>query len=659
MPEKLNAGTKIEHVVVLMLENRSYDNVLGRLYAASNAPPYDSSTGTGQSDLNGLTGTETNPDPDGGQPIAALNQASQTIGSDPHTPKQRYPGTAIPILDPGETFGCMAEQFLGGPSIYTTPPYPPHPTAPPAKPLVPPMQGFTLNYSNVLSAGSADALNNVQDVMNYLTPAQLPVTSFLANRFAVCDDWFASVPSQTYVNRIFALCASPAIVKKGSDPSYSVVNDQDHPVDLIALKPLSAMVALPSVCEQLDRVRGTKQVNWKLYFHDYSIASMNIPYIANAAADGHNENVSTFDSSDWGTNVPGQLARVPSTFVDDVTAGATANPPTCRLPAFSFIEPRYSRTYATNELPPNSNHPGGGNYLTSSKKQLLDPPIDATGGELLLMQIYNLLRSNPACWESTLLIISYDEHGGVFDHQPPPPSVPPGAVNNGTMPVPPAQESKSLIERSCDPSVAGFGYTLLGGRVPAIIVSPAVARTSTIRAYPQSFDHTSIVKTVWDLFGLSCGPNGLPSLTRRDAAAPSLVPYLTETNDTAHFVGTIVASPSFLIFSTGLHSQMLLASAGPGCELSAAVSAPLAEDMISIPAKNMKYQLSITVAAGTPQTNTFAFTVGVKDVHPFEHATPGTYTGSVTISGTNIVTGDAITAVEVPVTFYVDPNSDS
>ena len=607
----------IEHIVVVMLENRSFDNVLGWTQA-------------------GFPGTNSNPNPyDANTPIPAQNLSSQTIGGS----GQVYSGTMIPLLDPGELFCDMAEQILGeniGDSVPTTPPYDTYPPAPPPPPS-PLMQGFTENYNSILGAGSANAENNVGDVMNYLTAEQLPVTAFLANNFAVCDQWHASVPSQTFVNRLFAFCAAPAIII-GHSP-FSAVNDKDYPFHLIELVPDSNVLELPTICSQLDLVLGKKQTNWKVYFHDYSIAVLTIPYIAGKAQSESNANVSTFDGSDWGSATPGQLKAVPSTFVDDVTGvnGAT-------LPAFSFIEPRYSRTHAPNQLPPNSNHPGPGDYGISPHTDPSDPPIDAAGGELLLMQVYNLLQSS-SYWDSTLLIITYDEHGGVFDHVAPPTATPPGTVNIGTPPmtIPPAGISSGLIS-SKDKAAIGFGFTLYGCRVPAIIVSPLIEAGSTIAPSSGVFDHSSIVATVWENFGLSNSPSTVTSLTARDAGAPTLNAALTGSNPTGAFSGTIVACPTVVIFTalhvTGASSQVMLASAGPGVTLTVTATGTAKDDL-----GNEKIWLQASASAGTPGTNLTVITISVHETLILPSAT---YQGSITIAGT----GDTA-SVTVPVWMYL------
>jgi phospholipase C len=147
-----------------------------------------------------------------------------------------------------------------------------------------------------------------------------------------------------------------------------------------------------------------------------------------------------------------------------------------RLPAYSFIEPRHFLRTA------NSQHP-----LQQIRL-----------GEQLLQQVYEALAANPKVWRSSLLIITHDEHGGFYDRQPPPSA------------VPPSPDSRN--------SEYDFGFDLLGPRVPAVVVSPYIP-AGTVRN--ETYDHTSIIATVREAFGLA-GP-----LTDRDAAARSLLPLLT------------------------------------------------------------------------------------------------------------------------------------
>ncbi|HEX9236613.1 MAG TPA: alkaline phosphatase family protein, partial [Actinomycetota bacterium] len=143
-----------------------------------------------------------------------------------------------------------------------------------------------------------------------------------------------------------------------------------------------------------------------------------------------------------------------------------------RLPGYAFLEPSWGSDG-------NSQHP---NY-------------DVAKGEELVLSVYRALRDGPD-WNQTLLIVTYDEHGGCYDHVPPP-----------TGAIPP---DGTIGEYS-------FDFTRFGVRVPTVLISPFIAPGTVFRV-PAGFtplDHTSILKTVevrW----------GLPSLTARDAAAPDV-----------------------------------------------------------------------------------------------------------------------------------------
>lgn len=612
----------IQHVVVVMLENRSYDNVLGALYLGGQAP-------FGQGGLNGLSTSESNPNPSdpSGPPILVGNQteAKQIGGTGP-----AYAPTTLPMVDPGEYFTDMAQQFLN--EVPTANPYGDGDYVPSTCP--PQMQGFTTNYANL--SQDAPPTQNVSDVMNYFTPAQLPVTAFLARNFAVCDRWFASAPTQTYTNRAFALTAAPAVHHEVDGHDFSLIDDSEYVTD--------TFVEMPSLLQQLDTVCGSSQVNWKVYFHDYSIAMQTVTYVATQGQSSSNVNVSTFDTADWGTDGPvtsaagaNQLGAFPNTFVQDLAAGW--------LPAFSFIEPRYFDNVATNHLPPNSNHPGAANILTlqeiadqdGNPVTATNPPIDAATGEAFLMAVYNMLRQHDTIWNSTLLIVTYDEHGGTFDHVPPPLALPCGTINWG--PTPP-QNFSTLP--TCDYETAkGFDFNVFGGRVPAIIVSPYIIPGSAIppelfvadgTTSQPFFDHTTIVKTVWDIFNLSAPPSTTSSLNDRDAAAPSLAPFLSATtvNPTGVLTGVVVAGPlsSVISYSTSDGSlspssaSRFFASAGPSVPLTFTIS----EDWL-------------TVAADTLADPLYAMSI----VNANLPAGDGPFTATIAITATGASTSQTIT----------------
>lgn len=140
-----------------------------------------------------------------------------------------------------------------------------------------------------------------------------------------------------------------------------------------------------------------------------------------------------------------------------------------RLPRYCFIEPRYNpQSLGGAFLPANDQH----------------PDHDVRAGELLLQRVYEAIRSNDDLWKSCMLVIIYDEHGGIYDHVPPPPTVSPDGI-------------------SC--SSPAFDFTRLGPRVPAVIVSPYVTRGKIV--HDLTFDHTSVIATAMKLFAPKAWPS--------------------------------------------------------------------------------------------------------------------------------------------------------
>ena len=175
------------------------------------------------------------------------------------------------------------------------------------------------------------------------------------------------------------------------------------------------------------------------------------------------------------------------------------------LPAYTFIEPAYDD--------------GDGVFASS---QHPDFPVDR--GEALIREIYYALTKSPD-WPSTLFLILYDEHGGIYDHVPPP-------VLIRTAPGPDVPPAKAPDN---------FDFTRLGVRVPAVFVSPCIEPGTVIRdPHNRPFDHSSVVATVRTLF---C--NGSAPLTWREAQAPTFDQILTR--DIADYRRDIVNLPEPVI----------------------------------------------------------------------------------------------------------------
>jgi len=132
----------------------------------------------------------------------------------------------------------------------------------------------------------------------------------------------------------------------------------------------------------------------------------------------------------------------------------------------------------------------------------VDPPSSLLGGEQLLARIYDAIRTSSSPVGSnarnTLLLVTFDEHGGTYDHVPPPAVAPPD-------PRAPAGQY-------------GFTFTRSGVRVPAIAVS---AWTPPRTVVHEEYRHTSVIATLRQRWSLG------PPLTGRDAAARDLTPVLS------------------------------------------------------------------------------------------------------------------------------------
>jgi phospholipase C len=387
----------VEHVVVLMLENRSFDHMLGYLYADSgNVSP------AGQP-FEGLSGTESNPG-DSGSPVGVYPIT-------PDTPSAYF----MPGADPGEGYKATNSQLWGT-------------TTAPASGTAAPMTGFVSDFAYTIKWETTEKWSIVDGtaaswIMGCYAPQTLPVLSALAKGYAVCDHWFASAPTETLPNRAFALAGT----------------SQGH------LDDNTKTYTCPSIFGSLQAAG----VSWRVFGYDAQpLTKADFP------------DISAADASHFGL------------FADFQAAAAAGT-----LPAFSFLEPSWSSTG-------NSQHP---NY-------------DVALGEQLIHDTYQALSSGPG-WAQTLFVLTYDEHGGCYDHVPPPWGATPPDATAGEF---------------------GFGFDRFGVRVPTLLISPLIAPGTVYRVADDSvpLDHTSILATVEQRWGI-------PALTARDAAAPAFGDVLT------------------------------------------------------------------------------------------------------------------------------------
>jgi phospholipase C len=205
---------------------------------------------------------------------------------------------------------------------------------------------------------------------------------------------------------------------------------------------------------------------------------------------GHTSKLYYFDQTSSSLEVINLLKDQPKVFgtydqfLDDCARGT--------LPEYSFVEPNYS------------DHEGDGGMLIASDQH---PDHHVREGERFIASIYEAIRKNRPLWESTALLITYDEHGGIYDHVPPPACPPDGFV---------AQPKDTKTGKP-------FLFDRLGVRVPAILVSPFVAK-GTVVDDGRVFEHASIPATAtnWLLPGFDNTQR-----SPREAAASTFLDLLT------------------------------------------------------------------------------------------------------------------------------------
>jgi len=367
---------KIDHIVVLMMENRSFDHMLGFLTIEQ-----------GRDEIEG----------------PSLEMKNDYRGESFHVhPASRT--TMTKAQDPCHSGWCVDEQLAGKSG------------------------GFVSNYMKTRTGGAG---GNPGVVMAYHPAEHLPVYDFLAREFCVCDHWFCSVPGATMPNRCYALTGTSNGLRNNLKPS----------------RPYN----LPSFARHL------KPDHWRWYSHDY----VPILWLIDPEYGLAEESVPAyFDRRD----VFGHRS-----FLERAAKGD--------LPAVSWIDPNfYDLTFG----------PAGSNDD--------HPPSDLRAGQKLVLHLVDAVLQSPA-WKKTLLVITYDEHGGFFDHVQPP---------------------KAADDR---PAMRRYGP-----RVPALVVSPFVGAKSVSKTV---FDHTSIIKTILTRF-CAKRDGSIPKMGERVAAAKHLGECLTE-----------------------------------------------------------------------------------------------------------------------------------
>jgi phospholipase C len=413
--------SNIKHVFVLMLENRSFDHMLG---------------------FSGITGAD------------AVTHTPTKINAPSLGASNSWNGIAYPVsppavdpmkTDPYHEFTDVLEQLCGAAATY-----------PPGGPYPP------INNTGFVSNFAVDAKSSSPgDVMKYFTPPDLPVLSTLAQEFAVCDSWYCSLPGPTWPNRFFALGASAA----GLD--HSPTNEETvlwQTVDGFKFQNGSIFDA------GKEFLFFKRKLNWRIY------AGNIIFTLAHALKGIHIWDITRYSKFAQDVQDPNYSAQ------------------------FTWIEPNYGHV-TSDYVGGNSQHPLDG----------------VTGGEALIKATYEAIRNSPL-WKSSMLIITWDEHGGFFDHVAPPRAIPPG--------------DKPQFNGA---NRYGFPFDQYGPRVPALVISPLIPPNTIDH---RTYDHSTLLATVERLFNLR-------PLTARDASAADLRSLASLTSPRSDAPASIALQPEF------------------------------------------------------------------------------------------------------------------
>jgi len=427
---------QIKHIVVLMMENHSYDNYLGML------------PGRGQGFPRGRDGEPTAANRgSGGRTVRAFHLAST----------RQHRGL------PSQSWHATHQQWGEGRC-----------------------DGFVTSAQDMQAqarAGTAgDPVDTSPDAaaaaMGYWTERDLPFYYGLARTFPLADHWFSSCLGPTFPNRRFLIAGT----------AHGLIDDS--PYDLLDYPPAGTIFDMLSrygiSWANYHPVSGD-QSRWRHYArHKRKMTQRRLKSLGRSlpAVPQNVEKDIRFTADVFPLGIGRYMQHVRGTdqFLADAAAGT--------LPAFSLVDPDFDAYSEEN-------------------------PQDIRKGESYAAAVINAVLHG-AGWPHTLLIWTYDEHGGYFDHVPPPPAVPPDdVVGRSVLGTPGGLERllrpvfPRLLKGKENLNQGPHRYDRYGFRVPAVIVSP-YARPDYVCS--EILDHTSVLRLVEEKWNL-------PALTARDAAA--------------------------------------------------------------------------------------------------------------------------------------------
>ncbi len=433
-----NPMSQIKHVVYYMLENRSFDNVLGWLYDSNKSPQEQGIHILANAAQRNLAFMGLQEDKYFNR---FLDGKKYYVQRGLPTNSRCQKNFATPSPDPHEEYGHVNTQIFYpqvgnetccGDAECTA-------TEAPAD-LNPTMGGFLANYETArkfyLSNKTIDR-EQAKQILHTYEPQDLSVLSALARSYAVSDYWFSSVPTQTTPNRAFSLCGQ----------SDGQVNNHGA---FFGLEP-SRFQAKP-----IWRVlwEEKKDKDWMIY-HQHLYPS----WVRHLGPRFYSYTRDAFDVPSPGEHFA---------HIEDFFQAAEAG----ELPSFSYIEPDWAGIVdilGVHTYRPNSYH----------------PPSEVGPGEQFLKRLFEALTGSEKArkaWEQTLLIINFDEHGGTYDHVRPPSALPPTESGPG----------------QCGFRFDRFGVRVPALLISPLIEERTVFRSMTEVPY----DHTSVLATLLDWKGI-------------------------------------------------------------------------------------------------------------------------------------------------------------
>jgi phospholipase C len=458
------AGTdllpQIRHIVVLMMENHSYDNYLGMLRGRGEGFPLS---------------PDNRPDVSNAAADGELVRAF------------RMPSAAQRSGLPSQSWHASHLQWGEGKC-----------------------DGFVTSAQAMQAqarAGSgADADTSAEAAvvgMGYWSEADLPFYYGLARTFPLADRWFSSCLGPTFPNRRFLIAGT----------AHGLIDDS--PSNLLDYPPAGTIFDLLTeygISWADYHPVASEQPRWRHYArHTYKMGRRRFRSVTSAGpglAHGVQKDIQfTADVFPLGIGRYMKHVRGLDQFFSDAARGT--------LPAFSIVDPDFGAYSEEN-------------------------PQDIRKGESFAAEVVKTVLHG-AGWPHTLLIWMYDEHGGYYDHVPPPPAIPPDDVEGGSVIGRPNALTAFLrvvhpgMVRSNEDLDAGpHRYDRYGFRVPAVIVSP-FARPGYVTS--EIFDHTSVLKLAEEKWNL-------PALTARDAAAKAPLDALDFTSAPAFLQPPPLPEPS-------------------------------------------------------------------------------------------------------------------